>query len=129
VITCELEESPRVSFECSSFEDEQRLRLMLEGSPALGQTRRRGASATSEARGMTYWTPADQAEFDFLRYALKRKIAIHRERCADCAVAGSAIYCRRVDRAIREFIEWAQLRALLSRATWLAREQRREDAA
>jgi hypothetical protein len=37
VITCELEEAPVVYFDCSSFEDEHRLRLMLEGSPALGQ--------------------------------------------------------------------------------------------
>jgi hypothetical protein len=75
------------------------------------------------------WTPADRAEADVLAYVLLREIARHRERCADCAAAGSAIYCRRVDRAIREALEWAQLRALLSRATWLAREQRREAAA
>jgi hypothetical protein len=37
VITCELEEAPVVYFDCSSFEDEHRLRLMVEGSPALGQ--------------------------------------------------------------------------------------------
>ena len=37
VISCELEEAPVVSFECSSFEDEQRLHLMLEGCPALRQ--------------------------------------------------------------------------------------------
>jgi hypothetical protein len=70
------------------------------------------------------WTPADRAEADVLAYVLLREIPKHRERCADCAVAGSAIYCRRVDQAIREAVEWAQLRALLTRATWLAREQR-----
>ncbi len=35
VITCALEESPVVWFDCASFEDEQRLCLMLDGSPAL----------------------------------------------------------------------------------------------
>lgn len=75
------------------------------------------------------WTPADRAEAEYLAYALKREIDRHSERCADCAAAGSAIYCRRVDRAIREALEWAQLRALLTRATWLAREQRSEAAA
>ena len=70
------------------------------------------------------WTPADRAEADVLAYVLLREIAKHRERCADCAAAGSAIYCRRVDRAIREDIGWVELRALLTRATSLAREQR-----
>jgi hypothetical protein len=70
------------------------------------------------------WTPADRAEADVLAYVLLREIPKHRERCADCAAAGSAMYCRRVDQAIREALEWAQLRALLTRATWLAREQR-----
>jgi len=71
------------------------------------------------------WTPADRAEADVLGYWLKREIDRHSERCADCAAAGSAIYCRRVDRAIREALEWAELRALLTRATWLAGEERR----
>ena len=69
-------------------------------------------------------TPADRAEADFLAYRLARDITRHRERCADCAAAGSAIYCRRVDQAIREAIEWGQLRALQTRAEWLARELR-----
>jgi hypothetical protein len=37
VITCALEERPHVFFDCGSFEDEQRLRLMLDGCPALLQ--------------------------------------------------------------------------------------------
>jgi hypothetical protein len=75
------------------------------------------------------WTPADRAEADVLAFALLREIARHSERCADCAAAGSAIYCRRVDGAIREALEWGQFRALLTRATQLAREQRSEAAA
>ena len=77
---------------------------------------------------MIAWTPADRAEADVLAYALLREIARHRERCPDCAAAGSAIYCRRVDRAIGEALEWAQFRALLTRAETLAREQRGEAA-
>jgi hypothetical protein len=37
VITCALEESPVVYFDCASFEDERRLCLMLDGCPALRQ--------------------------------------------------------------------------------------------
>jgi hypothetical protein len=70
------------------------------------------------------WTPADRAEANVLAFVLLREIPRHRERCADCAAAGNAIYCRRVDRAIREAIEWGQLRTLLTRAEWLARELR-----
>jgi hypothetical protein len=78
---------------------------------------------------MSWPTPADAAEADVLAFVLTRDIPKHRERCADCAQAGSAIYCHRVDRAIREALEWARFRALLTRAEWLAAEKNREKAA
>jgi hypothetical protein len=65
---------------------------------------------------MTWPSPADEAEAEVVAVVLVREVRKHRETCQDCAQAGSAVYCHRVDRAIREAIEWAKLRAVLTRA-------------
>lgn len=70
-----------------------------------------------------WWTDVDQAEFDVLVYALVRGVFRHRKRCGACARSGSAVYCRSVNRAIDELLEWLQLRLLLSRAEYLAAQK------
>src|SRR5215217_4475818 len=69
-----------------------------------------------------WWTPADQAEFDVLAYALVDGVLSHRDRCAACAACGSAVYCKRVSVAIGALLEWLSLRSLVSRAAWLRRQ-------
>jgi hypothetical protein len=74
-----------------------------------------------------WWTEADAGELDLLIYEFVRRIADHRERCADC-LAGDE--CEQYLNATRVGVEavtdWQQARELRSKAEWL---RRREEAA
>ena len=89
---------------------------------------RRGTVRGNPEVAGAWWTEADQAEFDVLVYALVRGIFRHREHCAACARSGSAVYCRAVERAVEEMLDWLQLRSLLSRAEYLADEKHTRQA-
>jgi hypothetical protein len=65
------------------------------------------------------FSAADLAELDALVDGLIRGVSEHRKCCAACAEAGSAIYCRAADTAIRIFLDWQRQRAFLTRATHL----------
>jgi hypothetical protein len=77
-------------------------------------------------KGAPWWTDVDQAELDVLVYALVRGIFRHRPRCAACT---ESTICKAVDSAIDEVLQWVHLRALLSRAEYLAAEKNGRKAA
>ena len=74
-----------------------------------------------------YWSEADAAELNVIVFALTRGVFRHRERCAACAAAGSELFCKQVDRAIEEALDWRRFRWLLSRAEWLRALQNETD--
>lgn len=97
------------------------------GGAAAAASRRVSVRGNPRVAG-GWWTDVDQAEFDVLVYALVRGVFRHCEHCAVCARSGSAVYCRSVDQAINEMLDWLQLRSLLSRAEYLADEKRTRQA-
>ncbi|MDW8339735.1 MAG: hypothetical protein RMM28_11410 [Thermoleophilia bacterium] len=70
-----------------------------------------------------WWTEADAAELDLLTWVLVDAYFEHRPRCSICASGEHP--CPHVQRAIREVVEWIELRELASRARWLRLERER----
>jgi hypothetical protein len=78
-------------------------------------------TATESMTITVYWTTADAAELDVLVHDLVDTIAVHHDRCAECAQGLG--WCGPLREAAEQVIAWRDWRILQTRARTLRVEQ------
>jgi hypothetical protein len=79
--------------------------------------------AQERSAAPSWWTPADEAEFSAIVWALVSGLLEHKPRCRACR---ENRFCAGSEEAVQIVVDWRRGRSLLSRAQHLRRS---EDAA
>jgi hypothetical protein len=68
-----------------------------------------------------WWTDADDAEFELVTLEFVEAAWLHRERCAECRArrAQQGAWCRPLQEACQQLLDWFAHRKLESEAGWL----------